>query len=112
MAPAACEGAGAVMAFYEDFPYAWWEDFRRVEDLPPESFASLPPDVALAPQYADVTDQIEKKITGITIYESQLERLFDGPREMADAVRSHAKIVAETGGIDGLAERYWVSERV
>ena len=48
----------------------------------------LPPDIALAPQFADVTDQIEKKITGITIYESQLERLFDGPREMADAVRS------------------------
>ena len=68
--------------------------------------------MALAPQYADVTDQIEKKITGITIYESQLELLFDGPREMADAVRSHAKIVAEMGGIDGLAERYWVSERI
>ena len=103
--------AGSVV-FYEDFPYAWWEDFRRVEDLPPQTLAALPPDVALAPQYADVTDQIEKKITGITIYESQLERLFDGPREMADAVRSHAKIVAETGAIDGLAERYWVAERI
>ena len=31
---------------------------------------------------------------------------------MADAVRSHAKIVAETGAIDGLAERYWVAERI
>ena len=103
--------AGSVV-FYEDFPYAWWEDFRRVEDLAPEVLANLPPDVALAPQYADVTDQIEKKITGITIYESQLERLFDGPREMADAVRSHAKIVGEMGGIDGLAERYWVAERI
>ena len=103
--------AGSVV-FYEDFPYAWWEDFRRIEDLPAQVLAGLPPDIALAPQFADVTDQIEKKITGITIYESQLERLFDGPREMADAVRSHAKIVAETGAIDGLAERYWVAERI
>ena len=53
-----------------------------------------------------------KKITGIAIYESQVERLFDGPRDMADAVRSHAKIMGEIGGIDGLAERYWVAERV
>ena len=37
--------AGSVV-FYEDFPYAWWEDFRRVEDLPPETLANLPPDVA------------------------------------------------------------------
>jgi LmbE family N-acetylglucosaminyl deacetylase len=103
--------AGSVV-FYEDFPYSWWEDFRRIEDLPAQVLADLPPDIALAPQFADVTDQIEKKITGITIYESQLDRLFDGPREMADAVRSHAKIVAETGAIDGLAERYWVAERI
>ena len=94
------------------FPYAWWEEFRRIEDLGAEVLDALPTGIALTPQYADVTDQIEKKITGITIYESQIERLFDGSREMADAVRSHARIIAEIGGIDGLAERYWVSERV
>ena len=26
--------AGSVV-FLEDFPYSWWEDFRRIEDLPP-----------------------------------------------------------------------------
>jgi LmbE family N-acetylglucosaminyl deacetylase len=97
--------------FYEDFPYAWWNDFRRIEDLGVEAFAELPPDVALAPQYADVTDQIETKITGINIYASQIERLFEGPKDMADAVRSQARLIAELGGVNGFAERYWASER-
>ena len=101
-----------IAVFYEDFPYAWWNDFRRIEDLGPEALESLPADLALAPQYADVTDQIERKITGISIYESQLERLFDAPREMGDAVRSHARILADLGGVSGLAERYWASERI
>jgi len=100
------------VVFYEDFPYTWWEEFRRIEDLGVDVLNALPTGTTLTPQYSDVTDQIEKKITGITIYESQLERLFDGPRDMADAVRSHAKIMGEIGGIDGLAERYWVAERV
>ncbi len=98
--------------FYEDFPYAWWNEFRRIEDLGPAALETLPPDLALAPQYADVTDQIETKITGVRIYESQVERLFDGAKDMADAVRSQARIIAELGGVSGLAERYWASERV
>jgi len=101
-----------IAVFYEDFPYAWWNEFRRIEDLGPGALEALPPDLALAPQYADVTDQIETKITGISMYESQLERLFDSPREMGDAVRSHARLTADLGGVDGLAERYWASERV
>ena len=100
------------VVFYEDFPYAWWEEFRRIEDLGVDVIDALPTGITLTPQYSDVTDQIEKKITGITIYESQLERLFDGRREMADAVRSHAKIIAELGEVPGLAERYWVADRV
>ena len=58
---------------------------RAVERLPRRStssdrtpFADLPADVSLFPAYADISDQIEKKITGISIYESQIERLFDG----------------------------------
>jgi hypothetical protein len=31
---------------------------------------------------------------------------------MADAVRSHARLMAELGGVDGLAERYWASELI
>ena len=63
-------------------------------------------------EFADITDQIERKIMGINIYESQLERLFDGTREMADAVRSYGRAMAELGSVDGQAERYWASTRV
>ena len=38
---------------------------------------------------------------GINLYESQLERLFDGTRAMADAVRSYGRAMAELGGSTG-----------
>ena len=68
--------------------------------------------VSLYPTYSDIGDQLEKKITGIRIYESQVERLFDDTRSMADAVRKYARTMAELGEIDGMAERYWVTSRV
>jgi hypothetical protein len=100
------------VTFYEDFPYAWWTDFHGIDDLAGAPFASLPRDVSIFPEYADITDQLERKISGITLYESQIERLFDSPIEMADAVRSHARTIAGIGEVDGSAERYWVSSRV
>ena len=100
------------MTFYEDFPYAWWGDFSRLEQLPAGVFDDVPADIAITPEYADITDQLERKISGITLYESQIERLFDSPIEMADAVRSHARTIAGIGEVDGSAERYWVSSRV
>ena len=84
-----------MVTFYEDFPYAWWNDFRRLEDLPGDPLSALPPEVSLTPVFADITDQIERKITGINLYESQIERLFDGTREMADAVRAYGKAMAQ-----------------
>ena len=102
-----------IVTFYEDFPYAWWNDFRRLEDLRRRiRSAACPPTSRIRPQYADITDQIERKIMGITLYESQIERLFDGTREMADAVRSYGRAMAALGGVDGSAERYWASGRV
>ena len=71
-----------------------------------------PPDVSIIPGYADITDQLERKIMGIGLYESQLERLFDSKREMADAVRTYGRAIAGIGEIDGSAERYWASDRV
>jgi LmbE family N-acetylglucosaminyl deacetylase len=103
--------AGKVV-FYEDFPYAWWSDFNRLEDLGAEVVASLPSEVSIFPTYADIGDQIERKITGISLYESQIERLFDGPREMGDAVRAYGKAMGVMGGVDGPAERYWATSRV
>jgi LmbE family N-acetylglucosaminyl deacetylase len=96
-----------IVTFYEDFPYAWWNDFSRIEDLPPAALADLPEDVGLVPEYADISDQLERKITGITIYESQIERLFTSTKEMARQVRAHARKVALLGGLDTSVERYW-----
>src|SRR3990172_947782 len=101
-----------MVGFYEDFPYALWNDFRGLDGLGANPFTGLPAGVSLRPEYADITDQLESKITGISLYESQIERLFDGTREMANAVRSHGRVTAELGEVDGSAERYWVSGRV
>ena len=50
---------------------------------------------------------------GISLYESQLERLFDGTR--ADGRRGPRRTAGRSpsiGDVDGSAERYWVSGRV
>jgi LmbE family N-acetylglucosaminyl deacetylase len=101
-----------MVAFYEDFPYALWTDFRGLEGLGVDPFTKLPVGVSLNSEFADITDQLESKIMGISLYESQIERLFDDKRTMANAVRAHGRVIAELGGVDGSAERYWVSGRV
>ena len=68
--------------------------------------------MSIFPTYSDIGDQIEKKITGISIYESQIDRLFDGTQEMANAVRSYGKALGIVGDLDAPAERYWRSSRV
>jgi hypothetical protein len=101
-----------LVTFYEDFPYAWWNDFRSIDDMPGAPLAALPADISVTAEYADVTDQLERKIMGINLYESQMERLFDGTPQMADAVRAYGRAMAELGEVDGSAERYWASGRV
>jgi len=51
------EWAGQV-TFYEDFPYAWWKAFSRLDDLPRGALAGLPSDVLLSLRYADIADQV------------------------------------------------------
>ena len=101
-----------IATFYEDFPYAWWTEFRRLDELGDDALEALPDDVALVPQYADVSDQLERKITGIGLYASQINRLFGGEKQMAEAVRGHATQIGALGDIDGFAERYWASEPI
>ena len=101
------EWAG-IVSFYEDFPYAWWSDFRSLDELG-EGFFEMPYDVSIVPTYADISDQIERKITGVTLYESQLARLFGGRGPMADAVRTYGRKIGALGGLNGHAERYWSS---
>ncbi|MER3417629.1 MAG: hypothetical protein C4343_00535 [Chloroflexota bacterium] len=105
------EWAG-IVTFYEDFPYAWWSNFGQLEDLGDGFFAELPSDISLTPEYADISDQIERKIRGIALYESQLDGLFGGLRPMAEAVRAFALKVGELGAITGFAERYWSTTRI
>jgi LmbE family N-acetylglucosaminyl deacetylase len=105
------EYAGTVV-FYEDFPYALWSDFRTLDQLGPGALDGLPSNVSVFPAFTDIGDQIEKKITGIRIYESQIERLFDGVREMATAVRAYNKSLGIAGDLDAPAERYWRTSRV
>ncbi len=105
------EYAGMVV-FYEDFPYSWWNDFRSLDELGPTALAGFPSDVGLYPTYADIGDQLERKITGISLYESQIERLFDDERAMANAVRSYGAALGALGGVAGAAERYWRTSRV
>ena len=106
------EWAG-IVTFYEDFPYSWWHPFDLLQELPPETLVSLPPDVSLWPQYADISDQVERKITGLTIYRSQIPRLFGKTSDMASAVRAFSARVAALGGFEGTrAERYWATTRV
>jgi len=104
------EWAGQVV-FYEDFPYAWWGGFDHLEQLPDGALNGLGRDVILAPEYANVSDQLERKIRGISLYESQLDRLFGGEAKMAAAVRAYGTKIAELGATGGTAERYWRSLR-
>ena len=104
------EWAGKVV-FYEDFPYSWWGGFDHLAQLPSDALAGLGPDVILAPEYANIGDQLERKIRGISLYESQMDRLFGGEAEMAATVRSYGAKMAELGGTGGAAERYWRSLR-
>jgi LmbE family N-acetylglucosaminyl deacetylase len=101
-----------IVTFYEDFPYAWWNDFSRLEDLPPGALDGLPADVSLWPNYAEISDQVERKISGITLYRSQVVNLFGAPKKMGDGVRAFGTRVAALGGLPGLAERYWSSVRI
>jgi LmbE family N-acetylglucosaminyl deacetylase len=97
------------VVFYEDFPYAWWKGFSSLDDLPEGALDGIPDDVHLTPRYADIGDQLERKVRGIALYQSQLDRLFGGPKAMAAGVRQYASAVATLGRVSGAAERYWHS---
>jgi hypothetical protein len=78
--------------------------------MPGGSLAGIPADLSLTAEFADIADQVERKIRGIALYESQIERLFDDRKAMAAAVRAYGAKVADLGGLGaGYAERYWVT---
>jgi LmbE family N-acetylglucosaminyl deacetylase len=101
--------AGKVV-FYEDFPYAWWNGFQSLDDLPEGALGGIPQSTYLTPRYADISDQLERKVRGVAMYESQIDRLFGSQKAMASGVRQHAAAMG-TLGRTGAAERYWHSYR-
>ena len=99
---------GAV-AFYEDFPYAWWHDFSDPGELIGD--VRLPRGTALEPRYSDITEMIERKAAGLRLYASQITRLFESDQGMLDDLWGYHTRVALAGGIEGMAERYWSAVR-
>jgi len=110
------EGTGWVMpspsfvgglSFYEDFPYAWWNGHSGPEALSSQG-VELPATFVMEARYADISDQLERKVAGLRMYASQVQRLFDDDQGMLDAVTGFAARVAEAGRVgSGAAERYW-----
>ena len=101
----------SLVAFYEDFPYAYWEGFDPRAGLPAALTAELPSDIGLAPELADIGNVVEAKIQGIARYESQVPHLFGSIAKMAEAVRTQGAAVALSTGRSGSVERYWAAVR-
>jgi LmbE family N-acetylglucosaminyl deacetylase len=104
------EMAGRV-SFYEDFPYAWWNDFNGLADLGVDALG-LPSGVELEARYADIGEFMERKAAGVRVYASQIQRLFESDQGMLDDLAGYHHRVAVAGGVgSGLAERYWSTVR-
>ncbi len=96
-----------LVSFYEDFPYAWWHDFRGHADLT-RHMTALPGGAVLEARYADISDVLERKAAGVAVYGSQVPRLFGDEQRLFDDVAGYARRVAFAGGVGtGSAERYW-----
>lgn len=98
------------LSFYEDFPYAWWTDFSGPNDGS-GLVLDLPAGVTLEPQYSDITDLLERKAAGISLYASQMPRLFSSQQGMLDDLYGYHARTALAGGVPGYAERYWATAK-
>jgi LmbE family N-acetylglucosaminyl deacetylase len=94
------------LSFYEDFPYAWWNDFNG-PTAESGLGIDLPAGVELEPNYADISEVIDRKAAGIRLYASQLPRLFESDQSLLDDLYGYHSRVALAGGLPGYAERYW-----
>jgi LmbE family N-acetylglucosaminyl deacetylase len=94
------------LSFYEDFPYAWWDDFNG-PTADGGLGVDLPAGVNLEPQYSNISEVIDRKAAGIRLYASQLPRLFESEQALLDDLYGYHSRVALAGGVSGYAERYW-----
>ncbi len=97
---AARAGAGAVMAFYEDFPYMLWEGAfeQRMRALGLPFVAST----------IDIDSTLTRKIGAISAYASQLSSLFEDPTALAQLVGDYAENLRPESGTYG--ERVWLRD--
>jgi LmbE family N-acetylglucosaminyl deacetylase len=97
---AACDGAGAVMAFYEDFPYMLKPGAleRRMRALGQRFVAST----------IDIDATLTRKIGAIGTYASQLGSLFDEPEAMARIITDYAASLRPEDATYG--ERIWLRD--
>ena len=99
------------LSFYEDFPYAWWNDYEgplsggRVD-------LDLPVGVGVDAGYSDITDMMDRKAAGISLYASQIGRLFESRQGMLDDLAGYHRRVALAGRVPGFAERYWATTKL
>jgi LmbE family N-acetylglucosaminyl deacetylase len=96
------------LSFYEDFPYAWWNDFSGTAEDGGLG-VELPAGVSVEPQYSDISEMMERKAAGILLYRSQVSRLFDSEQALYDDLASYHSRIALAGGVSGYAERYWAT---
>jgi LmbE family N-acetylglucosaminyl deacetylase len=99
------------LSFYEDFPYAWWNDYEGPLEGGRVNL-DLPIGVGIEAGYADITDTLDRKAAGISLYASQITRLFDSQQGMLDDLAGYHKRVALAGGVSGYAERYWATTKL
>lgn len=97
------------LSFYEDFPYAWWNDFAGPMNGGSHAALDLPVGVGIEPQYSDISEVIDRKAAGIRLYPSQITRLFESDQGLLDDLYGYHSRVALAGGVSGYAERYWAT---
>lgn len=93
--------AGIPVAFYEDLPYA------TVDGAVDARLAAVGA-TAFAPVAVDIGGTIERKLSAVAAYASQLGTLFGGEDQMRQALSQHARMVAPSGAAFG--ERLWARQ--
>jgi LmbE family N-acetylglucosaminyl deacetylase len=97
---AARDGAGAFMAFYEDFPYVTQPGALE------QRLAAL--GQKFVPSTIDIDATLARKIGAIDAYVSQLSSLFDDPVARARVITDYAEGLRPDAGTYG--ERVWLRD--
>ena len=97
-----------IVTFYEDFPYAWWNDFKHLDDLPPDRVRR-----PAAGDRPDARVRRHRRPARAEDHRHQPVRVADRPALHGDpgdgppgpGVRAAGR--RSSTGSGGVAERYW-----